>query len=150
MADQDNRVISPAIEIIHGGIQISEAVFQTFVSGTAELREVSGAADPVMPARVDDETMGAAFGKLLSEGNEGRQVKIHRNAMHEKQREIRRSLVRSKEEPVKPLVIGRSERAELGVEEHHEIACCSIYVIDSKLNRLDPRSLVPTVPAVQT
>src|SRR6185503_3235388 len=79
--------------------------------------------------------MAPALGKLLAESYQRRQIKIHCNAVDEEQGEIGWRLKRSKEEAVKPLIIGCFERAELGIEGHGENAWVfSLYMIGEELN----------------
>ena len=88
MSDENEATVTALYEKLQRAVEIGKTVFKILVRRAAELRQIAGARNPVVAAGVDDEAVKVSPGELLAENRQRRQVKIHRDAMHEQERQI--------------------------------------------------------------
>src|SRR5688572_3995319 len=123
MADEDETLVALFVEFVERAIVIFFAVLELFVGRAAEIEEVAaGAVDPIVTASVDDEAMITLFGEGLSESRQRRQIKIHRDAVHEQQSEIGPLLARRKQQAVQSFVIAGFEIEKLRIDTHSGVS----------------------------
>ena len=103
------RLYPPCAQIIQRAVEVLGAVFEGFISRAAELGEIAGARNPIMAARVDDETVIAAVRQSLSDRRQRRQIEIHRHAVDEQEREVRFALGRREQQAVQRLFVAGFE-----------------------------------------
>src|SRR5688572_16852734 len=119
MADEDETLVALLVEYVERTIVVFFAILELFVGRAAEIEEVAaGAVDPIVTAGIDDEAMITLFREGLSESRQRRQIKIHRDAVHEQQSQVGPLLARRKQQAVQSFVIAGFEIEKLRIDTH--------------------------------
>jgi len=87
-----------------------------------------------MAAGLDDEAVMASFGERLAESRQRRRAKIHRDSVHEQQREIGLALARRKEQAMQSFFIAGFGIQELRFHAHSGFSAV-VYVL---MRRIKP------------